>query len=61
MMGVLFGNSPAYTLSMNGDDSIENVCAVCPNCHRKLHFGPEREKITKSILKVIFNRDDNIT
>lgn len=26
-------------LSEGGDDTIENAIAVCPNCHRRLHFG----------------------
>lgn len=26
-------------LSDEGDDSVENAIAVCPNCHRELHFG----------------------
>lgn len=26
-------------LSQGGDDSIENAIALCPNCHRKMHFG----------------------
>ncbi len=26
-------------LADGGDDTIENAIAVCPNCHRKLHFG----------------------
>lgn len=26
-------------LSAGGEDSIANAIAVCPNCHRKLHFG----------------------
>lgn len=26
-------------LSENGDDSINNTIALCPNCHRQLHFG----------------------
>ena len=26
-------------LSAGGEDTIENAIAVCPNCHRKLHFG----------------------
>ena len=24
-------------LSNGGDDTIENVAAICPNCHRKMH------------------------
>ena len=26
-------------LAHGGDDTVENAIAVCPNCHRKLHFG----------------------
>ncbi|TDW59756.1 HNH endonuclease [Oceanimonas baumannii] len=26
-------------LSMGGKDTVENTIAVCPNCHRKFHFG----------------------
>ena len=26
-------------LSQGGEDSLENVKAICPNCHRKIHFG----------------------
>ena len=26
-------------LSKDGKDSIENTIAICPNCHRKAHFG----------------------
>lgn len=26
-------------LSENGDDTVENCIALCPNCHRKAHFG----------------------
>lgn len=27
------------TLANGGDDSVENAIALCPNCHRKFHFG----------------------
>lgn len=26
-------------LADNGDDTVENAIALCPNCHRKAHFG----------------------
>jgi len=26
-------------LSHGGEDTVENAFALCPNCHRKLHFG----------------------
>lgn len=28
-------------LASGGDDTVENAIAVCPNCHRKFHFGIE--------------------
>ncbi|NVZ65377.1 HNH endonuclease [Pseudomonas gingeri] len=28
-------------LAHGGDDSVENAQALCPNCHRKTHFGVE--------------------
>ncbi|MGF6777820.1 HNH endonuclease [Paraburkholderia sp. GAS334] len=29
-------------LADGGSDSIENAIALCPNCHRELHFGMEK-------------------
>lgn len=26
-------------LSADGDDTVDNAIALCPNCHRKFHFG----------------------
>jgi 5-methylcytosine-specific restriction protein A len=26
-------------LAKGGDDTVENGIALCPNCHRKFHFG----------------------
>jgi hypothetical protein len=26
-------------LAQNGDDTVENAIALCPNCHRKSHYG----------------------
>ncbi|WP_456386557.1 HNH endonuclease [Profundibacter sp.] len=26
-------------LAEEGDDTVENTLALCPNCHRKSHFG----------------------
>lgn len=28
-------------LSFGGEDSVENAIALCPNCHRKSHYGAE--------------------
>uniref|UniRef100_UPI003D06D395 HNH endonuclease n=1 Tax=Alcaligenes faecalis TaxID=511 RepID=UPI003D06D395 len=27
-------------LAHGGEDTVENAIALCPNCHRKAHFGP---------------------
>lgn len=32
-------------LSENGEDTIENACALCPNCHKQAHFGQYRDFI----------------
>lgn len=29
-------------LSEGGDDTVENALALCPNCHRREHFGPRK-------------------
>ncbi len=26
-------------LANNGDDTVENAIALCPNCHRKAHYS----------------------
>lgn len=41
-------------LSKGGTDDIENAAAVCPNCHRRLHYSNDRkiyrEKLITSVL-----------
>jgi 5-methylcytosine-specific restriction endonuclease McrA len=37
-------------LSEDGDDSIINVAALCPNCHRKMHHARDRVQLAR-ILK----------
>ena len=34
-------------LSRGGEDTIENVVAICPNCHRKIHVLNEKSDNTK--------------
>ena len=33
---------PRKRLADGGEDTVENAIAVCPNCHRELHFGHSR-------------------
>jgi 5-methylcytosine-specific restriction endonuclease McrA len=42
-------------LSEGGKDSIDNVCAVCPNCHRRLHFGLDKDTLTMKMIKKIYS------
>lgn len=44
-------------LSQKGSDDISNVIALCPNCHKKLHFGKNREKKFDELLKIITNKN----
>tara|TARA_B100001059_G_C17802863_1_gene567292 strand:+ start:45 stop:260 length:216 start_codon:yes stop_codon:yes gene_type:complete len=39
-------------LKNGGDDTIENVSALCPNCHRKMHALEIKEDIEKLKVKV---------
>ena len=44
-------------LADNGSDVIENCVAICPNCHRELHFGVNRyqllDKMYSNITRLI--------
>jgi len=33
------------TLANGGPDTVENAVAVCPNCHRRLHLGQDRDVV----------------
>lgn len=40
-------------LALGGSDSVSNVTAVCPNCHRALHYSNRRDELTDRLyLKV---------
>ena len=43
-------------LSKNGEDTIKNTIAVCPNCHKALHYAKNKEELLKSI--VLKNREN---
>ncbi|MCW7475611.1 HNH endonuclease [Leptospira levettii] len=36
-------------LSRNGEDTIENTVALCPNCHRKMHILEDKNDMEKLI------------
>jgi hypothetical protein len=40
-------------LAEHGSDTTRNTVAVCPNCHKKLHFAECREKIRTELIQQI--------
>ena len=34
-----------WLLADDGPDCVENAVAVCPNCHRALHYSKERNAL----------------
>ena len=40
-------------LAMNGPDSLANVAALCPSCHREIHHGIEGALLTAGVLSHI--------
>ncbi len=44
-------------LGDSGDDSLENVAALCPNCHRRAHFAHNLDEIKDSLAGYIQQRN----
>jgi 5-methylcytosine-specific restriction protein A len=40
-------------LADRGADTIDNVVAVCPNCHRACHSGSKRHKLRTELYRRI--------
>ncbi|QSF35705.1 HNH endonuclease [Priestia megaterium] len=38
-------------LSNGGEDKIDNVVALCPNCHRRIHMLEDEEDFKKILKK----------
>ena len=36
-------------LSDKGSDTITNIVALCPNCHRELHYGKKSKEILEKL------------
>lgn len=45
-------------LADDGPDEPENVAALCPNCHRKVHFGKDVEGDRSFLLEVISRKQN---
>ena len=44
-------------LSEGGPDTIDNVIAVCPNCHRRAHHSVDRSEFQQRLKQAICDRD----
>lgn len=42
-------------LAQNGPDTVENTVALCPNCHRELHYGKEATAKTNRLKEKVIN------
>lgn len=40
-------------LAKRGSDTVQNAAAVCPNCHRELHFGENQEELQESLYQKV--------
>ncbi len=43
-------------LSDNGQDELDNMIALCPNCHREAHHGRNRDILKKNFLQIVKNK-----
>jgi hypothetical protein len=40
-------------LAACGSDTVSNTVAICPNCHRELHFGENRQELVQHLLETV--------
>lgn len=40
-------------LADGGADIIQNAVAICPNCHRRLHYGADKKELAEALIKTI--------
>lgn len=45
-------------LSDGGQDTIESVIALCPNCHYRVHHGEDGDKYNQDLLEIVHNLED---
>ncbi|HEY3308233.1 MAG TPA: HNH endonuclease [Desulfuromonadaceae bacterium] len=44
-------------LSVRGADTPNNTAALCPNCHRNLHYGKERVNLGKKLKNIVARKE----
>lgn len=48
-------------LSDKGIDSPENVGAVCPTCHRRIHFGADGDNLNQELREFVRSRERSLS
>jgi hypothetical protein len=46
-------------LASGGPDTVDNAIAVCPNCHRELHFGDRQEARRSEVIEKVARLKDH--
>lgn len=44
-----------------GEDALRNACALCPMCHRRLHFSTDRVALQSALKASVLERYDPLT
>ncbi|WP_373653277.1 HNH endonuclease [Schlesneria sp. DSM 10557] len=48
-------------LAKGGADTPTNTAALCPNCHRKIHLGSNRDELTEMLAIAIAAKESQVT
>ncbi|WP_424833056.1 HNH endonuclease [Ruegeria sp.] len=46
-------------LGDGGPDTVDNAAACCPNCHRRLHYDPDRESLRLALIEAVARLKDH--
>jgi 5-methylcytosine-specific restriction protein A len=47
--------------SDGGADDPENVIALCPNCHRRVHYGQDGDEFNRELIEKVGTRNQRLT
>jgi 5-methylcytosine-specific restriction enzyme A len=53
MVPPIWSGHHIVALANDGVDRMTNVIALCANHHREAHFGEQRDKIEKQMIKIV--------
>ncbi len=47
-------------LADGGEDKIDNAAGVCPNCHRELHYGINKDELKKKLYANLDSKESTL-